>query len=490
MCIYHSLDYIVNNLKCKIIYTTVNYMKIFRYSVAVLFIFAVLVSICFYSYGRPFWLDECYLALNITDYNNYFLKLAYNQAAPPLFMYISKLLSFVPIKQEYSLRFIPLLSYICVLPVFFLLIVKVFKTHTAKLVAFTLFAFNYKVLYYSQEFKQYSSDLLIFLLIIVSYFYINYYKQARLCKILLGILFALLIWISNAAPIGILAIGIMYSYKIFKKEFDFKNYIVLFLPSLASVILYYVVMSKTINSEVLNQYWQNGFINYNLSNLFSLLFQNVSFYYINAIVAFFLILIGLFLCIKNKNWLLIISVLITLILAYIHIYPFSGRLILFLFPLSCLFIGYITDCQNKYLRYILGILISIFLVFPNIFYSYQMIVSKKYYHEDILTPLTTAKNLMKENDKLIVDGNNAVCYLYYNRVLDIDKDKVIIGADNLQEFLAHIHNLPKGKYFYVFSHSKNRNKWLNEVYLLVKIYKKYKIYSDEHGNSLFEFTIF
>ena len=115
---------------------------------------------------------------------------------------------------------------------------------------------------------------------------------------------------------------------------------------------------------------------------------------------------------------------------------------------------------------------------------------KKYYHEDILTPLKKVNELMSGNDKLIVDGNNKICFMYYKNLYKFDDDTIIFASDDLNEFKKELRKLKRGRYFYIFSHYRERNKWLSEIAQFVNVQQDNKIYSDAHGNALFVFTIF
>ena len=101
--------------------------------------------------GRPLWHDECSLALNIFDNNNifaYFKPLNYTQAAPPLFMIATKIITNIFGINEYTLRFIPLLSGILSIPAFYILSRRFISNIWVILIANLLFAINYQLIYY------------------------------------------------------------------------------------------------------------------------------------------------------------------------------------------------------------------------------------------------------------------------------------------------------------------------------------------------------
>lgn len=448
------------------------------------------MAIYFYSFGRPLWFDECALALNIVEKNNYFTVLLYAQACPPLFMYLSKLIHYLPVRAEYSLRIIPLMSFLASLPLFWALLNKLFKNNLCKLTAFSIFAFNYRVLYYAEEFKQYSTEMFIFLLILTSYFYIDIKSIKTKYKILYGLILGLLLWCSNAAAVGIASVGLLHLIKIFKKECSVKDYLIIFLPSLISIVSYYFVMYDTVHHDVLHAYWEDSFISANYNNFLKLMNRNAKYFFDEkCVIPAFIVLIGFFKCLFKNKFIVTIPILILLFISYLKIYPFTERLILFIFPLFTIAVAELCNFEKKFINLITLTIISIFLIFPAFKYSYNNICLNHFYHEDIVTPLKFTKNLMSDNDKLLIDNNNNRSFKYYNMLFKFKSEDIIYVSGDMSEFLNEIKQLPKGRYFYVHSHSSNRNEWLNAFYIFIKALYDYRIYSDEYGNCLFVFTV-
>lgn len=451
---------------------------------------SALMAVYFYSFCRPFWLDECFLALNIVGKSNYFTLLSYNQASPPIFMYLSKLMYYIPIKAEFSLRIIPLLSFLASLAVFFALINKVLENNISKFAALSIFAFEYRVLYYAEEFKQYSTEMFIFLLIITSYFYIDIKNLKTKYKVLYGLFLGFLLWCSNAAAVAIAAIGIVYLIKIIKKECSIKDYLIIFLPSLISIIGYYFVMYDTIHHEGLHSFWQDAFISSNYFNFLKLMNRNAKYFFSgNYVVSAFIVMSGLLKCLFRNKFFVTIPIAILVLLSILKIYPFTDRLILFIFPLIAIAIAELCDFNKNIINWISLAIIALFVIIPNFAYSFESICFKKYYHEDIVTPLKYAKDLMKNNEKLIIDNNNLGSFNYYNLAYKFEPANVINVSGDIDEFMREIKKLPKGRYYYVYSHSNKRKLWVKSVHIFIKTFKDYKIFSDKHGNSLFIFTI-
>jgi predicted membrane-bound mannosyltransferase len=84
--------------------------------VYVILLVGTLIRLSIYA-GRPsLWIDEARLALNIgtRSYLQLLRPLDYDQAAPPLFLWATKLMVQVGGMNEYALRVIPLLAGVCV----------------------------------------------------------------------------------------------------------------------------------------------------------------------------------------------------------------------------------------------------------------------------------------------------------------------------------------------------------------------------------------
>ena len=138
---------------------TINLYQLSLWSILILGIFLRLHQ---YLYNRSLWLDELSLVLNLV--NRSFLELLepldYAQGAPIGFLLLSKSILSLFGTSEYVLRIVPLLS--GTLSLFLLYkVARHYISQNAALFALTLFALSNRLIYYSSEVKQYSSDVLI-----------------------------------------------------------------------------------------------------------------------------------------------------------------------------------------------------------------------------------------------------------------------------------------------------------------------------------------
>lgn len=119
-----------------------------------------------YLTNRSLWLDPAALAVNVVEksYIDLLGPLDRMQMAPPGFLLLSKLIGSIFNYSEYSLLFIPLTAGILSLVLIGVLSWNVLPRR-AVFIPVGLLAFSRTAIYYSCEFKQYSSDMFFMLLI-------------------------------------------------------------------------------------------------------------------------------------------------------------------------------------------------------------------------------------------------------------------------------------------------------------------------------------
>ncbi len=114
-------------------------------------------------FARPsLLLDEVRLSLNVAarSWSGLLRPLDYDQTAPPLFLWAEKLATVVGGVNEYSLRAIPFLASIAVLPLVYFLAQRVLKERGAVL-ATALASFSPLFLQYTRQVKPYAIDVVV-----------------------------------------------------------------------------------------------------------------------------------------------------------------------------------------------------------------------------------------------------------------------------------------------------------------------------------------
>ena len=133
----------------------------YKFILVIIFALAIYLRIDAYLINNSFFTDEILLAQNIFERNylGLFLPLNYFQSAPYLFLALSKFVSNFGI-NELCFRFIPFLSSLISVYLFYLLSKEIFQTRLARAAALFTFGISYQLLFYAQVFKQYSSLLI------------------------------------------------------------------------------------------------------------------------------------------------------------------------------------------------------------------------------------------------------------------------------------------------------------------------------------------
>jgi 4-amino-4-deoxy-L-arabinose transferase-like glycosyltransferase len=169
--------------------------------IAALICFGVALRLGQYLANRSLWLDESLLTLNIVhrSFSQLLQPLDYSQGAPILFLMFSKISVTVLGINEYALRLFPLLSGIASIFIFYEISKKFLKIGYIPL-ALAFFIVSDRLIYYSSEVKQYSSDVLVALLLyLVSGHYLESEELTSVNAVFCGVMSAALIWLSHGA---------------------------------------------------------------------------------------------------------------------------------------------------------------------------------------------------------------------------------------------------------------------------------------------------
>jgi hypothetical protein len=310
-------------------------------------ILGILLRVRLYLLNRSFWGDEASVAVNIVNRSFAGLTqlLDYHQAAPIGFLYIEKLSIAILGNRDYILRLFPLVA--GTLAIYLLGRFSRAAFGKAGLFAVVMFSISWWLVYYSSELKQYSSDVMVALLLV--YLASNCFKKRGQSKdfLLLGIAGSIMIWISHPSVFVMVGIGLALALeKLSRKEFVPWLWILgIGLGWLASFGLEYLISLRHIVADgYLLRYWRKAYAplppwsnkGWYLNTYFSFLFfafhraDNVM-----AAITLAMTAIGaISLIIRNKKYaLLVISpfVMVTIASA-LQRYPLKNRFMLFLIP--------------------------------------------------------------------------------------------------------------------------------------------------------------
>ena len=430
--------------------------------------------------GRPLWHDECSLALNIFDNNNifaYFKPLNYTQAAPPLFMIATKIITNIFGINEYTLRFIPLLSGILSIPAFYILSRRFISNIWVILIANLLFAINYQLIYYCQEFKQYSTDTLLIIITILILSEIEIKKLSIKRSILLGIFLAFLPL--TAFP----AIFIIIPYlliQIFRYRSKIKNQLiaVLIFPIVVYSSFYINIAAQTHASQMDMGFWDEKFLQLTPISWLKTLKLNFDYYfYPNNKLLFALILFvsGLIYAIKkrdNYSNLFSYTILTAIIMSLLKLYPLMQRTSLYLIPIVLLIcLIPLEKISPKRIFYSGIIIISSIIYFSGYNHQYikTLLNTSSYKQENAKTTLEIIKNDFKQNNILAYNIASASEFEFYSRYLNFYPARYVqINTTNAkkEDYFNIFNQLPHGYtywFYFPYVYSKQPDiKYLKE----------------------------
>ena len=447
----------------------------FQYSIIFICILGVLVR--FYAYFRniSFWHDEAALAINIMckPYLDLFKGLDYLQVAPPLFLVMTKFLyrlihSDSVYIRDLILRLIPLVSGIAAIPLFYALLKRFVKDKFSILTGLFIFVFNTTTILYCAQFKQYSLELLVSIILMLIFYKILFEGKFRWYY---AAIIAAAPWFSLSS---LFIIGSYFFLVLYKNP---KLIIKSYLPFFASIIWFYFFSLKYVsnyNYSGMYNWWQNGYGFVSLNHPARIVIRFGELFCFNKFIAeavgFFVLLtaISAIFPLKKDDILrklyIYLPIFLTFSASALKLYPIEARLILFLFPL---FVIALAGYSLKYKKTILT-LICLLSFLSSIFYTIRPVRFLTSAREAVIF----VQKQIKPNEVIILD-NTFVKYLYYinnkNHIIFLKNDCSDVYRENCNKELD---TLPKGVYYLILKKDPEEKLSKN-----INILEKYNAYS-------------
>lgn len=418
--------------------------------------YGIIIRISQYINNRSLWGDEAYIALNIVNrsYLELLQPLDYDQAAPPGFLWVEKLAVQVFGNNEYALRLFPLIAGIVSLFALYQ-IGKWSLSALAIPIALILFACLKYPLYYATEVKQYSSDIMVGLLLCLLLIPLREQILKKSKVFLLGFLGIVAMWFSHTAifVLGGIELASLITSSASKREPIIINRLPAYLIWLIGFVIYYFfLISKSLKNESLQTAWSPEYpqsifdILWLLDSFGRFFHKPLGFPGIADGIAIFAFAIGCITLYRNnriKLLILISPILATLTAAYLHKYPFRTRLILFLTPyfiliiaegaaflLSRLNLAKFNQQRRRNYVGIFGIIISFFLILPSIFQAGVFLFQPETKYE-IRPVIAYIKEHQQPNDVLFGDGGGTSAQLeYYAEKYGYAKSQYVVGYND------------------------------------------------------------
>ncbi|MGO8746026.1 MAG: hypothetical protein ACLQNE_08550 [Thermoguttaceae bacterium] len=307
-----------------------------------------------YVHCRSLWFDEALLALNLVDrgYAHLTAPLDYHQAAPLAFLWAERAIISLSHTNEYTLRLLPFMAGVAVLPLCFLL-ARQYVNPLGALLALTIVSLCPYLIYYSNEVKQYSLDVLISTMLILYSATMVDAPLRRRGMIALALCGSVSLWLSHPSVFVLGGIGAaLFISRLLKGRTTDVIYLALIGASwLCSFsVLYFVSLRFIAGDHAFRSFWSDGMlpspIGFRGACRWMCDVACKSFHdplgFTAAAVPGALAVIG---CADvarrnvGKCLILLLPVVLVAFAAMLRLYPFLGRLILFIVPIYSVFIG-------------------------------------------------------------------------------------------------------------------------------------------------------
>lgn len=446
-------------------------------------IIGIFLTIYQFIFNRSLWLDEASLALNIIrrNFHELTMPLEYRQIAPIGFLFIEKIAVLIFGKTDLVLRIFPLICFLASIIFFYLFSNKLAKNKLIALMATSIFSTSIVLITYSSEVKQYSSDVLMALMLLFYTITLQPNNNKSLFKY--AIIGVIAIWFSNVSIIILFVAGV---YILYLESFKRKNYKILlpFLLWSISFFIYYILFVQDHpTTETMIHYWGKAFLPLNplSSNFYSFLHKVISidiygyllnfgsYWYIPLLVS--LSAIGYLL--KQRKYailyLCLTPIIVHLILSGLMLYPFSKRLILYIAPLIILIFSIglynlVKYINKKIIRLPLVLLIvPLFLMFNS---KHSKFPIKK---EEIKKSLNYIERNINKDDEIYVYYASKGAFEFYQetKVINIT-NPIIFGKAHRNKNFNYNNELLnlKGKVWLLFSHVFPFKKDHEEKYMI------------------------
>ncbi|MGF1478726.1 MAG: glycosyltransferase family 39 protein [Cyanophyceae cyanobacterium] len=408
-------------------------------------LFGIFIRLIQYIDNRSLWADEASLALNIINrsYGELLQPLDHNQAAPPGFLWVEKLATQLLGDSEYALRLFPFVCGLVSLVAFYYL-ARRYAAPIAAPIAIALFASLRYTIYYTTEVKQYSSDVMIAILLSLLLL-----PPRRPHKLLLAVSGSVAIWFSHPAVfvLGGLETSTLLSAPPKQRWSLLVERSPVYLAWLLNfALMYFLTISGTLNNETLVDSWALRYpesifdIVWLLDSLGRFFHRPLGFEAIADGVAAFAFILG---CIalfkKNRSLLLALTAPIgaTVVASYLHKYPFRDRLVLFLAPFAILIVAegvswLLQRHTQRWLMSILGLVILAVLLFPPLTRATQLAIRPERVAE-VRAAIEYVQSRQQPGDTFYVYYGSMNQFLYYAPKYGYQDGDYILGIHEIPE---------------------------------------------------------
>ena len=441
--------------------------------------FGIILRIIPYLHNRSLWLDEALLALNILQKPFALLAgpLDYQQMAPVGFLFIEKFLILNFGESEYALRAFPLLAGILSLFLFYG-VARRMLTRRGLVIGLGLFAISEPLLRYSSELKQYSSDVTIALSIcLLGLICIEKESRFVFALFLFSITGAILVWLSHPAIFSLAGVGVALTlYCLNIRKWQHGAWLVLpagfWLGSFA--LNYFMVHLDVSQNSKMVEAWSGStaFMPLTPFSVESLMWYPKAFFsmflypgglafYGLAAFCFIIGWVSVFFEKRYACYVVTFPIFFTLLASGLHLYPFRGRLILFLVPVMMMVIGEGVDRMmtvTKSTGRFVGVSLCALLFLVPVEKAFFTLLNPDRIGqiEDVRPVMTYLRQHYREGDKVYLYHSSEPAFMYYAKRVGLEKVHYQRGVNSKNNWDRYIDELSglrgNDRVWMVFSH--------------------------------------
>lgn len=439
-----------------------------------IFFLGVILRLRQYLTNRSLWVDEASLALNIIErsFSSLTLPLDYDQGAPVGFLFIQKILVLIFGNSEYVLRLFPLISGVLALYLIFR-VAKDYFGDFAVLPVF-LFAISVPMIYYSSELKQYSTDVMISLLLIyLAFLCLKEGGNTRTFTVL-GIVGAISVLLSHPSAFTLFVIGLLlFIDKYLQKDYVRFRWLIGIGAFWVAVFLgtYLISLRYLIGNENLQDYWRNSYAPFPpwehidwYRNVFVYLLPHrfpERYLTFGALLLVFVGMLSLFLRNYKMAVIFIAPFVVAFIASGLNRYPMSGRFLYFWLPSFLLLMGeglwrlynVLSKYNNSAAWGVYGVTTLILLWVP--IQSANTNFLKPQMGEDIKPVLAYVRDHLQVGDIVYVHNGSVTPFLYYEPLYRLEMAETFVAKKswNIKRFTVDVEDFKGGeRIWFVFSH--------------------------------------
>lgn len=416
--------------------------------VGALLLLGVVPRLRYYLTGRSLWFDEAALCINILerDWAGLLDPLAFKQVAPPLYLWSLKLATTLAGPTVYAVRF-PAIVAGCLSLVLFWLVVRRLLNPAGAIAALAMAVMSQHLILYAGEAKPYASDVALALAVL--WMGLRWEdKLPTLWRALrYGCVLGVMVWYSFPVVFVIGGVGLtQLTFSLWRREWPHVTGLLLIYGiAAASFLVAYVtaIVPSRGDEETMTYmryYWRHGFMPFPPTSHWDFRwYRDRTFLFFDMPGGFTLQGLALFVWLSGlvavaaqqgrRVAFLILPIALTLLASALKLYPFHGRMTLFLAPAIYIGMGaglaqFYRGSSKKIGRLLVGIAVVLLLAQPGA-RALRMAVAPSRHHE-LERVLAYADANWKTGDRLYLRQGDYIAYRFLTHRYDFPEDSVLV----------------------------------------------------------------